>query len=122
MGVVLKPLHQLLDVLVQQGVLRDFVGPGLELFFGGQLSEEDQVRGFEIGAVLGQLLDGIPAIPEDALVAVDLGNRAPAGRGVEEGRVVGREAESPTAWICLRSVARPRRPDGDFARLPGGCR
>ena len=31
MGVVLKPFHQLLDVLVQQRVLRDGVGPGLQL-------------------------------------------------------------------------------------------
>ncbi len=118
MGVVLKPLHQLLDVLVQQRVLRDLVGPGLELLFGGQLSEEDQVRGFEIGAVLGQFLDGIPAIPEDALVAVDIGNRAPAGRGVEEGRVVGRQPRVVNG-LDLLEIGGPNRAflDGDFVLL-----
>ena len=60
---------------------------------GRQLAEEEQVGGLEVGALLGQLLDRVAAVGEDALVAVDVGDRAPARRGVHERRVVGHQAE-----------------------------
>ena len=61
---------------------------------GRQLAEQDQIRRLEIGAVLGQLLDRIAAIHQDALVAVDVGDLAPAGGRVHERRVVGASARS----------------------------
>jgi hypothetical protein len=42
--------------------------------------------------MLSQLLDGVAAVLEDADVAVDIGDRAPAGTGVDEPGVIGRKA------------------------------
>ena len=50
MGVVAEALHQLLDVLVDERVVRDLVGPVIELVAARQLAEEEQVGGLEIGA------------------------------------------------------------------------
>ncbi len=91
MGVVLEPFHELLDVLVQHRVQRDLLGPLLELRVGRQLSEDDEIRRLEIRRLFGELLDRIAAIFQDALVAVDVGDAAPARRGVHERRVVGAE-------------------------------
>jgi hypothetical protein len=76
MGVVLEPLHQLLDVLVQERVLGNGVVPALQLLLGRQLAEDNQIGDLEIVAVFGQLLDGIAAILKNALVAVDVGDGA----------------------------------------------
>ena len=59
----------------------------------GQLAEQDQVGGLEEVAVLGQLLDRVAAIEQDALVAVDVGDPALARRRVHERRVVGHHPE-----------------------------
>ena len=67
--------------------------PLLKLRLGRQLAEQDQVRGLEKVAVLGQLLDRIAAVEQDALVAVDEGDPAPARGGVHERRVVGHHPE-----------------------------
>ena len=98
MGVVLEPLHQLLDVLMQQRVLRDGIGPVLQLRCGRQLPEDDQIRRFEVVAVFGQMLDRVAAILEDALVAVDVRDGAAARRRVEKRRVVGHQARV----VCCR--------------------
>ena len=52
----------------------------VELRPGRQLAEQDQIRRFEVGAVLGQLLDRIAPIHQDALVAVDEGDRGSGRR------------------------------------------
>ncbi len=93
MGVVLKPLHELLDVLVQHRVQRDLAHPRRELRARRQLAEQNQVGRFEERAVVGQLLDGVAPVEQDALVAVDVGDAAPAGRRVLERRIVGHQAE-----------------------------
>jgi hypothetical protein len=82
MGVVAEARHQLLDVLVDERVVRDRVHPGLELPLQGQLALEDEVRGLQVRAPLRELLDGIAAVAENAAVAVDEGDAAAAGRGV----------------------------------------
>ena len=55
---------------------------------GRQLALEQQVGGLEEAGGLGELVDRVAAVAEDARVAVDVGDRAPAGGGVQEGRVV----------------------------------
>jgi len=109
MSVILEPLHQLLDVLVQQRVLRDGVGPLLKLLFRREFPKQDEIRRFEVGAVLGEFLDWIAAVPEDAFVAVDIGDGAAAGRGVEKSRVVGHQAGVVSALDLLeiRGANRP---------------
>jgi hypothetical protein len=48
---------------------------------------------FEEARLLGQLLDGITAIAQDALVAIDESDCRPARRGVHERRVVTHDPE-----------------------------
>src|SRR5699024_7187173 len=50
-----------------------------------------QVGHLEVGALLGELLDGIAAVLQDAGLAVDEGHRAAARGGVDETGVVRRE-------------------------------
>ena len=76
---------------------------------GRQLAEEDQVRRLEVGALLGQLLDRIAAVEQDALVAVDVGDAAPARGGVLERRVVRHQPEVVGAGLDLPQVHRADR-------------
>ena len=71
---------------------------------GGQLAEQDQVGRLEVVALLGQLLDGVAAVVQDALVAVDVGDGAPAVRGVQERRVVRHQPEVVGAGLDLPQV------------------
>jgi hypothetical protein len=41
---------------------------------GGQLAIEQEIAGFEKITVLGELLDRIAAIKQDAFIAIDIGN------------------------------------------------
>jgi hypothetical protein len=91
--VVLEAVDELLDVLVDDGVRRDVTLPLRPGVRTGEFAEEQQVRHLEEGAVLGELLDGIPTILEDAPIAVDERNGAAATGRVEECRVVGHQAE-----------------------------
>ena len=69
-----------------------------------QFAEDDQVGRLEIGRLLGQLFDGVAAVLEDALVAVDVGDRALAGRGVHEAGVVGRQPRGVVVGLDLSQV------------------
>ena len=75
MGIVAEGLDQVLDVRVQHGVAADS-GSRPQLGGGGQLAEDDEVGGLQIGAVARQLLDGIAPVAQDALLAVDEGDGA----------------------------------------------
>ncbi len=91
-GVVVKAVEKLLDAFVDEGVMRDVVGPVLQLRFGGQLAVENQVSRFEVRAFFRQFFDGIAAVAQDALVAVDVSDFACAGCGVR--RTKGRSSSS----------------------------
>ena len=96
-----------------------------QLVLRRQLAVEQQVGGFEIGALLRELLDRIAAVFEDAFVAVDEGDGAAAGGGVHEGRVVGHQAEVVVVDFDLAQIggADGLVGDGDFVRsCPYGCR
>ena len=67
-----------------------------------QLAVDEQVGDLEVGRLLGELLDRVAAVLEDALVAVDVGDRRAARRGVRERRVVGHEAEVVLVDLDLR--------------------
>ena len=68
-------------------------------------------------ALLGQLLDRIAAVAQDALVAVDERDRALARRGVHERRVVAQQAEVVGIHLDLPQVHARGRPDRP-RRLP----
>ena len=43
-----------------------------QLIDRGKVAIDEQVGDLEVRRLLGQLLDGVPAIPKDALVAIDI--------------------------------------------------
>ena len=88
MRVVPETLHELGDVLVHVGVHRDFVHPEVGLLLVGKLAVEKQIADLEEARLLGELLDGVAAVAQDALGAVDVGDLAFAVRRGQVGRVV----------------------------------
>ena len=87
----------------------------------GQLAVEQQVGDLEVGALLGELLDRVAAVAQDALVAVDEGDGDSARRGVHERRVVGHQPEVVVVDLDLAQVHRADGPvrDGDLVGLAG---
>ncbi len=83
---------------------RDLLDPAVELGRRRQLAEEEQIRHLEERPVLGQLLDRVAPVAQDALVAVDEGDAAPARRRVLERRVVGHQAEVGLGGLDLPQV------------------
>ncbi len=71
MGVVAEALEELLEVLVNEGVMGDVVGPTVKLRPGRQLAEDEQVGDLEEGRALAELLDRVAAVFEDPRLAVD---------------------------------------------------
>jgi len=69
-----------------------------------QRTVDEQVGDLEEVRLLGELLDGVPAVLQDALVAVDVGDRAAAGGGVDEAGVVDRQAGGVLAGADLADV------------------
>ena len=88
-GVVVEPVDEpLAHVLVDERVVGDVVGPRLQLRLVGQLAVQQEVGDLEVRRVLGELLDGIAAVAQDAGVAVEVGDLRLARRRRQVGRVV----------------------------------
>ena len=79
---VQEALQELLAVFVKHRVMSDSFRPFFQLSFRGQLAMQNQVRNLKKTALLGQLLDGVAAMAQDALVAVDEGDRSAARGGI----------------------------------------
>ena len=94
--------------------------PLLQLRRGGQLAVEKEVGDLQECAILGQLLDGISAIAQDAFVAVDEGDGALARRRIQEGRIVGHHAEVFGSGLDLAQI---HGSDGAFIKgeIVGGA-
>ena len=107
--IVVKAVHELLDVLVDPRVVGDLPCPLVERLLGRQLAAHQEIRDLEERPLLGELLDRIAAIPEDPLIAVDEGDRAARGRRVHEGRVVREEPEVVPSGLDRTQVHRPDR-------------
>ncbi len=90
--VVPEALHEGLQVLVHERVIGHVVRPGLVLRLVRQLAVHQQVGHLEVVRLLGELLDRVAAVLQDALVTVDEGDRRAAGGGVDEAGVVGGQA------------------------------
>lgn len=67
MGVVRERVHRLLHRLRDRAVEEHGGLEVLELLRGGEAAVEDQVRHLQVGGGLGELLDWVPAVAEDAL-------------------------------------------------------
>ena len=81
MGVAAEAGEEARHLLVHHGVARDAVVEIVLLGLGRQFAIEQQVADFEEIAVLGELVDRIAAMKQDALVAVDEGDRRFAACG-----------------------------------------
>ena len=80
MRVAAKALIEARHLLMHHRVARDAVVEIVLLLRRRQLAVEQQIGGLEEIALLGELVDRIAAIEEDALVAVDEGDRGGAAR------------------------------------------
>ena len=76
MRVPAEAIVELSDLLVQHGVPHDAEVEFLALRLVRQLAVQQQVADLQEVGFLGQLLNGIAAIQQDALVAVDVGDLA----------------------------------------------
>ena len=103
-GVVVKPVQEFFHRFVNEGVVRDVIRPLLELRAGGQFAVQNQIGRFEISALLGQLLDRIAAVSQDAFVAVDEGDLALTQGRVVEGRVVAHHPEIVGLHLDLAQI------------------
>ncbi len=102
--VVAEALHERLDVLVHERVVGDLVHPRLVLGLGRERAVDQEVGDLEEVRLLGELLDGVPAVLEDALLTVDVGHGAAAGGGVDEAGVVDGQAGSLVVGLDLPDV------------------
>ncbi|MOA42202.1 hypothetical protein D3C78_1642320 [compost metagenome] len=67
------------------------------LLCGRQFAVEQQVAGFQVVGLLGQLLDRVAAVQQNAVIAVNIGNLRLAGSGRHETRVKGEAARGRQA-------------------------
>src|SRR5204862_136415 len=89
---------------------RDLIDPRIELGGGRQLAVQQQIGGLQERALFRELLDGIPAVAQNPLVAVDVGDGAAAGRRVHEGGVVAHQAEVVGRRLDLPQIGGADRP------------
>jgi hypothetical protein len=120
-GVVAEAPEELLDVLVHERVDRDLVLPVRQLRRRGQLAVDEEVRDLEIARPLGELLDRVAAVLEDAVRTVEVRDRRPARRRVHERGVVGHEPEVVLVDADRAEVQGADRAvdDGDLVRPAG---
>ena len=86
-GVVAEALDKVFHVLVHNGVHFEIVFPHREMSWGREFSLHDQIGRFEIGRFFRYLLDRVSAVPQDALLAVDITDGTAAGGRVGQRRV-----------------------------------
>ena len=100
-GVAPEPTEEVVDLVVDHGVMGDGV---LELGFrcrGGQVTVEQQVADFHVVGLVGQLFDRVAPVEQNTLLAVDVGQGRITGTGGAETGVVG---EVPGLGVELAHV------------------
>ena len=109
--VLREPVVEALDVFVQQCVLADLAAELVSLRLRGQLAVDEEPRRFEERRVLlvGDVVDVVAAVAEDANLAVDERDRRLGGAGVHVAVV---ECDESGLRAQLRDV------DGAFAFGP----
>src|SRR5262245_18702361 len=91
MRVAPESAEQEADLLMHHRVIGDGVIELRHLLWRRQFAVKQQVTDLEKVGVLGQLIDRIPAVQKDPLVAVDIGEIALTGGGGSETGVVGKK-------------------------------
>src|SRR5665647_1358609 len=82
-----KTTKEALQILMQQRVMPDPRVEVRQLHGGRQLPIDQQVRSLQERRVLSQLLDRIPAIPQNPRITIDIRDRRRTRRRVDEPRV-----------------------------------
>ena len=87
----------------------------------GKLAVDQQVGDLEVARPLGELLDRVAAVLEDALLAVDVRDRGATRRGRHVGGVVGHQAEVVLVDLDVAKLGGADRPvfDRNLVLLPG---
>ena len=84
-----EAVEEPLQVLVQQRVPLDLGGELVQLFLGRQFAVDQQIADLDEIRLLGELLDRVAAVAQDAGIAVDVGDGALGRGGVDEAIVEG---------------------------------
>src|SRR5215467_1985876 len=121
MRVIVKPVYELLDVLMDEGMMGYVPLPVLQFSSGGQLAVEKEVGHLQVVAALCQLLDRVAAISQDAAVTIDESYRALARCCIHEGRVIAHKPEVAVQDLYFAQVFGRYRVmlDGNLVLLPG---
>ena len=92
MRAVRERVEESAEVFVQEGVPADALVECGELVDARQITVDEEIGHLEIGRAFGNILDRVSAVPQDALVAIDVGDRTLGRRGVHEPLVEGGES------------------------------
>src|SRR6516225_4535829 len=101
MSVIAEALEEFLGGFMNHSVKGDLVYPIFQLGGGGKFAMNYQVGDFQKIAFVRELLDGVSAIAQDALVPIDVGNCALTSGGVHECGVVGHQPKIFAACFDL---------------------
>lgn len=82
MSIISEMIHHRKQILVDEGMLHDLSGEGVEFLLGGQFSPEDKICDLHEGALLSQYLDGISSILKDSSISIDERDSGGTGDGV----------------------------------------
>ena len=91
--IVSEPIQEDAQILMHERVMGDVERPLVQLLLIRQFAVKNEIGDFEEGGALGQLLDGIAAISQDALVAVNECDAAPARGRVLESGIIAQQAK-----------------------------
>ena len=114
MRVIAEGLQVLGHVLMDKGVTHDASCPNVELFLGGQLAVDQEVRDLQEARVLRQVLNVVASVAENALVAIDVRDGGPTDSRIQVAVVIHRETQ------LLEGTGRDRvLENGDLKSLVG---
>ena len=92
MRIATEPAEEVVHLFVDHCVVRHETFKFLQLIRGWKIAVKQRKTHFEIVGFFGQLVDRIATVQQFALVAVDKGNRAVAGRRRRKTGIVGEHA------------------------------
>ena len=116
-----EAFEEAVELRVQHGVPRDRVGELGILIRLGQLAVQEQVADFQEARLLGELLDRVATVEQDAGVTIDVGDLAFAAGGRGEARVQREHARLGVHLADVDHIGTDRAAvDGQFDRLAIG--
>jgi len=118
-GIAAETVEEGLQLLMNHGVVLDGADELGLFFLARQFAIEQQVAGFQVVRLLGELLDGVAAVQQDALIAVDIGDLLLARGGRHEARIKGEPTRGGQAphidYIGTNSAGQNGQFDGGIA-------